>query len=188
MKTRIYTLALLTLFAAASCSKEADKVQPAAGELVTIRAILPEDDALKGAGVMTLLSWTWADGDKLTVVGETTEVFTIKPGFTPKQAEFVGKAVEGSSFTILFPGEDALTADLSGQVQKGNNNLDHLRYQAALKDVNDYSSFAFSADWAAAHGGSLQQEGVLKFELTPPDGTVSVSEVSLSADTPIFYK
>ena len=187
MKTRIYTIALMTLFAAAACNKEARVDIPAPGEMVTIRAILPEDDAVKGAGMKSQLSWTWSATDKLTVVGETTEVFTIKSGFTPKQAEFEGRAVKGTSFTILYPGEDARETSWAEQVQKGNDNLDHLVYQAALENVDSYATFAFSPAWAEEHGGSLKQTGVMKFELTLPAEVTTVTEVSLSAETPIFY-
>ena len=187
MKTRIYTIALLTLFAAAACNKAPEAEIPAPGELVTIRAILPEDDAVKGAGLVTLLSWTWNTGDKLTVVGETTEVFTIKDGFTPKQAEFVGKAVQGTSFKIYFPGEEAAETDWSAQVQSGNNNMDHLRYEAMLDGVDTYTEFAFSPAWAEEHGGSLKQVGVLKFDLMLPSDITSVSKLTLAAGSPIFY-
>ena len=188
MKTRIYTLALLTLFAAAACNKAPEAAVPAPGELVTIRAILPEDDAVKGAGLTTLLSWTWNDDDKLTVVGETTEVFTIKEGFTPKQAEFVGKPVQGTSFKIYFPGEEAAETDWSEQVQKGNNNLDHLRYEALLDGVDSYAEFAFSPAWAEEHGGTLKQVGVWKFDLTMPADITTASKLTLSADSPVFCK
>ena len=187
MKTRIYTIALLTLFAAAACNKAPEADIPAPGELVTIRAILPEDDAVKGAGLTTLLSWTWNADDKLTVVGETTEVFTIKEGFTPKQAEFVGKAVQGTSFKIYFPGEEVAETDWSAQVQTGNNNMDHLRYEALLDGVDTYTEFAFSPAWAEAHGGSLKQVGVLKFEMMLPSEVTSVSKLTVTADSPLFF-
>ena len=70
-------------------------------DLVTISAVLPDVVATRGAGLETKLSWTWNSGDKITVVGETTEIFKIKEGFSPKKAEFVGKPVKGNTFTIL---------------------------------------------------------------------------------------
>lgn len=187
MKTRIYTLALLTLLAAA-CRKAPEAAVPASGELVTIRAVLPEDDALKGAGVSSVLSWTWNEGDCLTVVGETTEVFTIKEGFTPKQAEFVGKPVKGTSFSIYYPGQDAVSTDWSAQVQKGNGNMDHLRYEAVLDKVDSYGEFAFSPAWAEEHGGSLKQVGVIKFDLSMPAAVTEASKLTIAADSPLFFK
>ena len=113
MKTRyIFALSLLALVF--SCGKD---VQPdlvsGPDDLVTISAILPDEPATRGAGLETKLSWTWNSGDKITVIGETTEVFKIKEGFTPKKAEFVGKPVKGKTFTILYPGQDAVEQDWS---------------------------------------------------------------------------
>lgn len=187
MKTR-YIIALSILAAVVSCNKTEQLVEPQApGDLVTITAILPEDDAVKGAGIKTTLSWTWNEGDKITVIGETTEVFKIKPGFTPKKAEFEGIAVKGNSFTILYPGEDAAETDWNAQVQKGNNNLDHLVYQAALTDVDEYTTFAFNSEWALEHGGSLKQTGVLKLTVETPAEIPHPERLIVSADEPIFY-
>lgn len=188
MKTSKYIIALCILAAAFSCTKTENSAGlPAPGDQVTIRAILPDQAAVKGAGLETRLSWTWNEGDKITVVGETTEVFKIKEGFGPKQAEFVGKAVKGSSFKIYYPGEEAAASDFSSQVQKGNNSLDHLHYEAVLDDVNDYYEFAFDPSWAEEHGGSLKQIGVLKFVIALPDGVTTANSISLSADEPVFY-
>lgn len=186
MKKILFSIISVTLLVAA-CERNSQPEIPAPDELVTIRATFPEGADLKGAGLQTILSWTWNAGDKLTVIGETTETFSIKDGFTPKQAEFVGKAVKGNSFTILYPGESANSTDWNGQTQTGDGNIDHLRYEAALNAVDDYTSFAFSADWAEEHGGSLKQTGVVKFDMTLPDEVADVSSVSLSATDAIFY-
>jgi len=187
MKTSRLFLALSILVAASSCNKT-EKLEPQApGNLVTITAILPDDDAVKGAGEKNCLSWTWNPGDKITVIGETTEVFRIKDGFTPKKAEFVGIAVKGESFTILYPGQDIEEADWSVQEQKGNNNLDHLQYQAALTGVNQYTRFSFNEDWAEEHGGTLKQTGVLKLSLDLPETITAPEKVMLSADEPLFF-
>lgn len=186
MKTR-YIIALSILAAAVSCAKTEQLEPQAPGDLVTITAMLPEDDAVKGAGIKTSLSWTWNEGDKITVIGETTEIFKIKPGFTPKKAEFEGIAVKGTSFTILYPGEDAAATDWNAQVQKGNNNLEHLKYQASLNDVDEYTTFAFNSEWAEAHGGSLKQTGVLKLTLDVPAEITQPESVTVSADEAIFF-
>lgn len=186
MKTR-YIIALSILAAAVSCAKTEQLEPQAPGDLVTITAMLPEDDSVKGAGIKTSLSWTWNEGDKITVIGETTEIFKIKPGFTPKKAEFEGIAVKGTSFTILYPGEDAAATDWNAQVQKGNNNLDHLVYQAVLTDVDEYTTFAFNSEWAEAHGGSLKQTGVLKLTLDVPAEITQPESVTVSADEAIFF-
>ena len=186
MKTSKLFIALCTLAAAVSCSKTVELAEPQAPEdQITIRVALPDDPDVKGAGLETKLSWTWNTGDKITVIGETTEIFRIKDGFSPKQAEFTGSKVKGKVFTILYPGEDATKTDWSVQTQKGNNSLEHLKYEAALENVDDYLSFSFSPEWAAAHGGTLKQVGVMKLALTLPDATGATS-VTLSADKPVF--
>ncbi|MBP5740900.1 MAG: hypothetical protein J6W59_04010, partial [Bacteroidales bacterium] len=187
MNKSIYIIALSLLATVFSCNK-AEVVRPEeTGDLVTISAILPEDIDVKGAGIKSTLSWTWSANDEIVVIGETTEVFKIKDGFTPKKAEFVGKAVTGKTFTILYPGESAKTTDWTGQVQKGNDNLDHLRYEAALEGVDDYTTFSFSNDWAEAHGGKIKQTGVLKLVLSLPAEATSAIAASVSAEEPVFY-
>ena len=187
MKTRYFIIALSVAGILFSCNKISQNEIPAPAEQVTITVTLPDDATKAGVGEKTTLSWTWQAGDKLTVVGETTEIFTIKSGFTPKKAEFTGAAVKGEKFSIYYPGQEEAESDWSAQVQNGNNNLNHLKYVAALKDVDNYLNFSFNEDWAAEHGGTISQIGVLKFVLTPPDGTTNISEVSLSTDDDLFY-
>lgn len=186
MKTR-YIIALSILAAVVSCNKTEQLEPQAPCDLVTITAMLPDAADVKGGSLKTSLSWTWNATDKITVIGETTETFRIKPGFSPKKAEFEGKAVKGTSFTILYPGEDAAETEWNAQVQMGNNNLDHLKYEAALKDVDDYTTFAFDTEWAEAHGGSLQQTGVLKLTLDVPADITQPESVTVSADEAIFF-
>ena len=187
MKTR-YFFAFSLLALVFSCGKEVQDQMPGPDDLVTIRAILPDASATRGAGLETKLSWTWNSGDKITVIGETTEVFKIKEGFSPKKAEFVGKPVKGKTFTILYPGQDAVEQDWSVQTQKGNNSLSHLRYEAALENVDDYFTFAFDPAWAAEHAGTLKQTGVLKLTVEVPDGITEPTSIAVTADTPLFYK
>ena len=189
MKQHKYLSALLAGLAVVSCSKEVKELPaPQEGtDLVTIRAVLSDDTR---AGAHNGFSWFWSAGDKLTVIGENddTQVFTIKEGFSSKVAEFVGKAVKGETFTILFPSDKATSADWSKQTQKGNGSVDHLQYAASLTGVDDYMSFAFSPEWAEAHGGTLQQTGVLKMVLTLPEAAKTVSHIALSSEAPLFYK
>ena len=189
MKTKIYLAALLAGMAVLSCSKEVKEL-PAPQEdtdLITIKALIP--DAATKAGAHVGFSWYWSAGDKLTVVsGEETQVFSIKDGFTAKYAEFVGKPVNGESFTILFPGEKAASLDWSKQTQNGNGSVDHVQYAASLNDVDDYLSFSFSPEWAAEHGGTLKQTGVMKIVLALPDTVNAVSHIAVASDTPLFYK
>ena len=186
MKTRYIVIALSVLAAVFSCSKT-EQLQAPQKDLVTITAVLPDDEAVKAGGLKTILSWTWNAGDKLTVIGENTEVFTIKPGFTPKKAVFEGPAVKGSKFTILYPGESATETVWNAQVQKGNNSTAHLAYEAALNDVDTYTTFSFNPEWAEEHGGSLKQTGVMKFSIPLPAEITDPETLIMSSDEAVFY-
>ena len=186
---KIYLAALIAGAALVSCNKEVKELPaPQEGtDLITITARIPDDDTRVGASVG--FSWSWSAGDKLTVVSEEdSQVFTIKDGFSGKYAEFVGKPVKGDRFTILFPGEKANTADWSKQSQTGNGSVDHVQYAASLDNVDEYMSFAFSPEWAEEHKGALRQTGVIKMVLALPDTVNAVSHITLSSDTPLFYK
>lgn len=185
MRTLKYFLpAAAMLLVGIACSRSEPEEVPQ-DTILTIRAFLPDEDT-RGPGIVsTGVSWSWSADDILTVTGETEEVFHIKEGFTPKKAEFTGKSVAGSRFSIAYPSRE--DADWSRQKQVGNDALGHLRYAAVLEDVDDYTSFTFSPDWAAAHGGSLLQSGVLKFVVTVPDGVTDINSLRLSAETPLFY-
>lgn len=190
MKTIKYIAAILAGVTAFSCAKQVGGELPAPqdGEgLITIKASIPDDVTKAGSHVG--FSWYWQEGDKITVVGEEeTQVFSIKEGFSSKNAEFVGRPVAGETFTILFPGESANTASWNSQSQEGNNSTDHLEYMAALIGVDNYTAFSFSPEWAQEHGGSIKQTGVMKIALTLPDDVTSVNRITLTAETPLFYK
>lgn len=190
MKTIRYIIALFAGLAVLSCNKEVNEL-PApqdSDELITIRVTLPDNAPVSRAGAYNGFSWYWSAGDRLTVAGpEGSEVFTIKEGFTSKYAEFVGKPVAGDKFTIMYPNDKASASEWSKQSQKGNNGVDHLQYVAFLNNVDDYLSFSFTPEWAAEHGGTLQQTGVLKLAITVPDTVTVVNQIALSADTPLFY-
>ena len=194
MKTRIaYILsaaALLTL----SCNKAVEPASVPETGLVTITASIPDQPGTRVAAgdAETGLSWSWEAGDKIAVIGTMPSVFDIDEGFTPQQASFTGKPVSGDKYTIIYPGTvtsvsglEAMTWD--AQVQKGNDSKAHLQYFAVLSDVDAFDTFTFGADWAAAHGGSFRQGGVLKLKFTLPEGTTAVTKVTLSTATPLFH-
>lgn len=184
IKLSMAAIALLTV--AFSCQKTAkDDIIPeqSQDQIVTIRAGFPDDT--KGASPKNGISWTWSEDDILTVVGETTEVYEIQEGFTPKQAEFAGKAVKGSTFAIHYPSPEDV--DWSTQTQKGNNSLNHLRYVASLSGLSSYTSFSFTPEWAEANNATLTQTGVLKYVITIPETITAITSVTLVADEPVFY-
>ena len=187
MKTIKYIAILLAGVAALSCVKEKGTELPALEDLITIKAGLPEDVVTK-AGAHVGFSWYWGEGDKIAVTGaEDPQIFTIKDGFTPKFAEFVGRPVAGDSFSITYP-TNAETADWSAQTQDGNNSYAHLKYAAQLSGVDDYLNFAFDPDWATAHNGTLKQIGVMKMTIALPDTVTAVNGVSIAAEDAIFFK
>jgi len=188
MNKSISIIALSLLATVFSCNKTEEICPEETGNLVTISATISSDDQdVKGANIKKSLSWEWSEDDKLAVVGKTTEIFKINEDFTPKQADFTGKAVDGSTFSILYPGVGIEKTDWSAQIQKGNNNVDHLRYEAALEGVNEYMTFSFSPEWAAAHGGSLKQTGVIQFDLSLPAEVTSAIAVTMAAESSLFY-
>ena len=176
MKTKIYLAALIAGAAVLSCSKEIQELPaPQEGtDLITITARIPDADTKAGPHVG--FSWYWGEGDKIVIAGaEDSQTYTIKEGFTPKFAEFTGMPVAGESFSITYP-ENAATADWSAQTQNGNNSYAHLKYAAQLSDVDDYLSFCFNDEWAAEHGGTLKQIGVMKMTIALPDTVKEVDK------------
>lgn len=173
--------AAVLLAAMCACSKQED------GN-VTIKASLPEDAKQKvslespvsGSG-MTL---RWEAGDKLSVEGAGTSIFTICDGFTDHEAEFSGTTVSGSSFNVLYPGDryrstaDILARSYEGQVQNGNRSTAHLQWTAMLEGVADYSHLNFSKG---------KRSGVLSISAMLPDDVASVRSITVSAKTPLFY-
>lgn len=104
MKRFIFTTiaASAAIFLAAGCQDLNDIEQPSESiDRNIITASIPENIASKvamnapasGKG----LSLAWEAGDELTVIGETTEQFTIAEGFTAHNAKFNGQEVGGES-------------------------------------------------------------------------------------------
>ena len=181
MKKQIFYAALAAAAVLTACNKTPEPVPASEGNKVTICAVLPQTKVAASAAE-TGLSWSWEAGDKLTVIGTTTEVFDIKSGFTAREAEFDGTAVNSGPYTILYPGTltsmtDAEKYDWTKQKQVGNDSPAHLQYLAALEGVDQYEEFSFDAEWAAAHGGTLKQSGVVKFVLTLPEAITGVKKV-----------
>ena len=129
------------------------------------------------------LALAWEAEDQLTVIGESTELFTIAEGFSPHNAQFNGTAVNGEEFIVLYPGqtyknvEDINSVSYLNQTQKGNNNTDHLFYHAMV-ETTDYTSLDFA---------DAKQNGVIKFLFQLPSGVTKVESVTLSATDAIFY-
>ena len=187
MKTMRYFAALCSIvclgMAFAACEK-----QPEYADIHdhVIHVSLPEQTRVSFADdQQSRMSLSWSEGDQLTIIGSTTAVYTIQPGFSAKEADFAGEPVTGSSFTVLYPGtvttEEAWKAlPFNGLTQTGNGSSAHIPYLARLSGVNTLDNLSFTSAWAESHGGSFAENGVVRLEATLPAEIVSVSEVSLS--------
>ena len=192
MKTRLYSIISIAVlpFALFSCNRILpDFPEDFSTDLITIQASIPSA-ATKVAAVEAEvgLDWNWEEKDQIAIIaGDNVSVFDIRSGFEPKLAQFIGKQIKGEKYSIIYPGSITTLEGIQGlsivdQIQNGVDSKAHLKYFALLSDVADYSTFAFSPE-----SGALKQSGVLRFSLTLPAETVSVSRVSLKADSPIFH-
>lgn len=180
---------MLLGLAVLSCNKEIGNELPAPpqGDMVTIKAAFVGDELSK-VGARDGFSWTWSQGDEISVASETgSQNFRISSGAGSKSAEFTGKAVEGTAFNIQYPAGEVASASWEGQVQNGNGSVDHLKYNAILENVDQYTTFSFSDEWAASHGGTMKQTGLLKIIMSLPDTVATVSKVTVSSNNPVFY-
>lgn len=176
-----------TIFFAAGCQEKNEMAPTETSDRNVITASIPEaitrvsmNAPADGKG----LALAWEAGDELTVIGvNSTEQFTIADGFTAHNAQFNGTAVDGDSFTVIYPGQTYKTLDeinavsYVGQKQTGNGNTDHLFYHAMIQ-TPDYTSLDLSG---------ARQNGVIKFLFQLPEGAGVVESVSLSAASDIFY-
>ena len=195
---RAALLAALTLGLAASCTQK-ENLEPQVPETPetpaetvkssVITATVSDEMtkvALSDAGVGAGLSMAWEATDKLTVIGNTTETFTIKEGFDAHSAEFDGTPVDGTSYTILYPGQTYSTVEAinarsyTSQVQDGNGGTSHLEWNAKIAGVADYSTLQFYDN------ANLVQNGALKFRLQLPAAFTKVYSVALKAPSAIF--
>ena len=194
MKTnRLFGAALIAAAAlglAVSCAKETQTpVEPGKG-ISTIKANISSDVKVSltapesGKG----LALAWEAGDQLTIIGNSTETFDIKEGFTAHEAEFEGTDVAGSSFTVIYPGQtygseaEINARSYTSQTQTGNGSTAHLEWNAIFSGLDDYSTLNF----AESEDYTFKQNGALKFHLQLPDDFTTVEYVSLSASDAIF--
>ena len=99
--------AVAVLMFAAACDKTVEiPAQPGEPEQITIKASLPESTKVAYSELENnALHLAWEANDCIRVLsGEQSQVFTIKDSFTDHEAEFTGTAIDGTSFSILYPG------------------------------------------------------------------------------------
>ena len=189
-KVFLFAALVAGVMSIASCNKE-QNAQPE-GEKVTITVSFPEvvDSKVAMEEGQQALDLKWENDDKITVVGNTTEVFTVASiSEDGKTAVFTGNAVAGDKFDVILSdrGVDYLTRSITGDyAQSANGKADGLTYDAVLKGVNTYENVAFSAEWAEEHGGTFAETGCLMFNIQVPEGCTEVAAVKLLASDRLF--
>ena len=189
-KVFLFAALVAGVMSIASCNKEQNPLTEEGK--VTITVSFPEVVESKVAMEegQQALDLKWENDDKITVVGNTTEVFTVASiSEDGKTAVFTGNAVAGDKFDVILSdrGVDYLTRSITGDyAQSANGKADGLTYDAVLKGVNTYENVAFSAEWAEEHGGTFAETGCLMFNIQVPEGCTEVTEVKLLASDRLF--
>ncbi len=185
---RAALMAALPLGLIVSCAKEVPQNEENATAVKAgpceIIADIPESKVSLTPGDGGVgLGLAWENTDQLRVISENGgATFDIK-NIDGKKATFKGTAVEGTSYTVLYPGSYETETAINerrydNQVQIGNA-TDHLEWNAKVTGLTDYSSVTFS-------GENCRQNGALKFHFKMPADFTKVYSVSLSAPADIF--
>ena len=184
-------IALLTL--SYSCKKEnpAQGGTDVPGTDISIKASLVSPLPGTRASLSDMMALKWKKRDAIYVIGESSETFTITDTKYSETGNFAGKAVAGSSFTLIHPAiYKTVTAlenkSYENQVQYGNGSTAHIEYFAMLSGVSAYKDVTFSSEWAQAHGGRFCQAGVWQLRLAAPTGMTTLSSLRIEAPGEVF--
>ena len=154
-------------------------------EQQTITVSLPDDSEVEskvsieaGEGKLVL---NWEKDDKVTIIGKTTQTYTLSKGAGTKDAEFTGDKVEpkDGKLTLIYPAvssDDYDKTSYEGQIQTGNNSISHIRFYA--KAVSTTTCFAID---------EVEMNGAIKFYMKLPAGIGNPTEIIVNSPTPIFY-
>lgn len=181
-------LAAIALFAT-SCVKDIEptpEVTPSDKSVIT--AAFPEfiETKVDLEETSTGMDLKWEKDDFLTIVGTTTQKFTIASiSEDGKTATFTGTPVEGESFKVILSekGEDYLSRSFRAEERPDNKEdmSDELKYDAVLENVKDYTNVSFTQEWADANGATLSQTGCLLLYLQLPAGCADVNYAKIFA-------
>lgn len=157
---------------------------------VTSKVSLTQDAGDADGSV--LLAWEGTDQIQVIDAADASncETFSIQAGYTAHEATFAGNAVTAGRYNILYGAASVAAADAmeyASWTQSGNASTAHLQYVALLEGVDSYEEVLFTDEWAAEHGGTLRQSGVLRLRIRLPEGVTSVSKCTLTAPSAIFY-
>lgn len=185
----MFALASAVALSVISCAKESeDHVNDGTKNKITITASLPDElvTKVKFEAGATVIKPSWEQTDVIRIISETgkSETYSIKE-INGNTATFEGNELEGTSFTAIYPGNyetaEALgNRSYTGQVQKGNGSTTHLQLNAMAAGLSDISNISF-----ADAGAKLN--GAVKLYVKLPEYVTSPKEVSLSADSDIFF-
>lgn len=185
----IIALASAVALSAISCAKESENhVNDGPKNKITITASLPDElvTKVKFEAGESVIKPSWEQTDVIRIISETgkSETYSIKE-INGKTATFEGNELEGTSFTAIYPGDyetaEALgNRSYTGQVQTGNGSTAHLQLNAMATGLSDISNISF-----ADAGAKLN--GAVKLYVKLPEYVTSPKEVSLSADSDIFF-
>ena len=185
----IIALASAVALSAISCAKEGEgQVNDGTKNKITITASLPDElvTKVKFEAGASVIKPSWEQTDVIRIISETgkSETYSIKE-INGKTATFEGNVLEGTSFTAIYPGNyetaEALgNRSCTGQVQTGNGSTAHLQLNAMAAGLSDISNISF-----ADAGAKLN--GAVKLNVKLPEYVTSPKEVSLSADSDIFF-
>lgn len=185
----MFALASAVALSVISCAKESENhVNDGQKNKITITASLPDElvTKVKFEAGATVIKPSWEQTDVIRIISETgkSETYSIKE-INGKTATFEGNELEGTSFTAIYPGDyesvEALgNRSYTGQVQTGNGSTAHLQLNAMAAGLSDISNISF-----ADAGAKLN--GAVKLYVKLPEYVTSPKEVSLSADSDIFF-
>ncbi len=178
----------------ASCENNIVPQTPSeeASGTVTITASFPVDTKVSMDETDEGLDLKWKRTDFLTVMGTTTEKFTIAT-ISPdgKTATFTGNPVQGESFKVILSdkGVDYATRNLdSVNPDKDGDLKGNIPYDAVLENVADYMNISFTPKWAEENGVKFSASGCLMIYLQLPENCKNVKYVKLFAYDNLFSK
>lgn len=188
MKMNIKNIILFASVAitAAACAPE---VQPEPETDVT-PVVLAENEM--AARLPKVFDFGWAKGDKVTVIGASSQEFAILDDYTRSFAKFRGEALEGDSFTVLKSKagntlEAVEAKNYAAQEQAADGSTAHLDFDLALVGVSSYKDVVFSSEWAEENGGEFKMNGVIKLDLQFPSQILTLKGIGIKADKNVFF-
>lgn len=170
-----------------SCSKEEkdapneevttpeEVVTPA--NLVSVTVSIPEEGLTRvsftpdvDGDSKPILKLAWEASDAITVNGKNFAIDPTSISNDGKTATFNGEDPGSGPYTIVY---GSLPGTPNEQTQASDGDTGHLGYYASLAGVDEYRSIEFNSSWAASHGGTFTQSGVLLIRAKLPTAAIA---------------